>query len=242
MTMRSLALFLAMYGVEAAKKAEPEPAGNPIVDHVQALLQDAAQATLGAGEDILGYVLASPRFLVDFYVQVVAYARAVPGMVKDVYAGDAATTDSMLSFCTHAATTMFAVTASLTALNLLLALFAQVKNSVKDRMILPKTILGKPLPPGVVDVRNLIQDQILNRIRSFEVKSWIVPLEGQTGAPTLKGATPVLAGAVSACMLLSCAPAVHALMKGGANKADAEALAWTAGTALGIQYLVKVAA
>ena len=66
MTLRSLALCLGMSLVGAAKKAEPEPSGNPIVEHVQALLQDTVQATLGAGEDVLGYVLASPRFLVDF--------------------------------------------------------------------------------------------------------------------------------------------------------------------------------
>lgn len=242
MTLRSLALCLGMSLVEAARKAEPEPSGNPIVEHVQALLQDTVQATLGAGEDVLGYALASPRFLVDFYVWAVAHARSIPGLVKNVYSGDAETTEQMLGFCTEAATTMFAVTASLTALNLLLALFANVKNSVKDRMVLPKAVLGQPLPPGVIDVRNFVQTQILERVRSFEVKSWIVPLEGQSGAPSLKGATPVLASAVSACMLLSCAPAVHALMKGGANKNDAEALAWTAGTALGIQYLVKISA
>ena len=43
-------------------------------------------------------------------------------------------------------------------------------------------------------------------------------------------------------MILACAPAVHELMKGGANKAKAEALAWTLGTALGVQYLVKISA
>ena len=92
MTLRSLALFLGIgVAFAATKKVEEAPSGNPIVEHLQALFQDVLHATLGAGEDVLGYILASPRFLVDFYVQMLAYARSVPGMVKNVYAGDAAT-------------------------------------------------------------------------------------------------------------------------------------------------------
>ena len=39
-------------------------------------------------------------------------------------------------------------------------------------------------------------------------------------------------------MLLSCAPAIHALISGGADKAKAEALLYTLGLGLGIQYVV----
>ena len=46
---------------------------------------------------------------------------------------------------------------------------------------------------------------------------------------------------ISLCMMLSCAPAVLALMQNGPSKGDAEAVAYTMGTALGIQYLVNKA-
>ena len=38
-------------------------------------------------------------------------------------------------------------------------------------------------------------------------------------------------------MLLSTTPDVLALARGGADKAAAEALAWTVGTALGLKYV-----
>ena len=67
----------------------------------------------------------------------------------------------------------------------------------------------------------------------------VVPLEGQSGKPSLAQALPVLASATSICVLLGAAPAIHALIKKGSDKAAAEALAYTLGMAVGLQYLVK---
>ena len=121
-------------------------------------------------------------------------------------------------------------------------LCAGVKDYFSEYLVIPTNVLGQKLPDPLMTVRNVIQKEILDRVRSFQVNSWIVPLEGQNGAPSLSGALPVLATAVSTCMILSCAPSIHALMKSGADKAAAEAIAYTMGTALGIQYLTKKAA
>jgi len=65
-----------------------------------------------------------------------------------------------------------------------------------------------------------------------------MPLSGEKGSPTVGSMASTTAAAISLSMLLGSVPTVLALMRGGANKADAEALAWTVGTALGVQYLV----
>ena len=54
---------------------------------------------------------------------------------------------------------------------------------------------------------------------------------------TLSGTIATITAATSACLLLSTTPDVLALARGGADKAAAEALAWTVGTALGLKYV-----
>lgn len=239
--MLSKMLFLVSFVVQAAAKkaVEAPPPSNPVVDYVMGIVTPTSDAAIGLASDFVGLVLAAPNFGVDVFVYCVGLARQAPDVVKNVYNGDDATLDKMTSFCTWAAGLIFVVTASLTALNLALATAVGVKDYFKGYLVLPTEILGNKLPGPILDVRNVIQKQVLDRIRNFSVGKWIVPLEGQSGAPSLAGATPVLASAVSACMILSCAPALHSLMKNGADKAAAEALAYTVGTALGIQYVIS---
>lgn len=225
-----------------SQQVEDAPPKNEIVDHVMGMVNDVLSASLAAGKDIVGLTMAAPRFGVDAFVYLVDVARGMPSRVVNVYNGDSAELDKMTDFCVYASSVIFTVYASVTALNLVLSLATRVIDyaSACGIMTIPSKVLGQALPPPVMKVRNLVQREVLDRIRNFKVNAWIIPLEGQSGAPTLKGATSSLATAVSACMILSCAPAVHSLMKGGADKAAAEALAYTVGTALGLQYLVKL--
>ena len=216
------------------------PEGNAIVDHVMGLVNDMMGATLAAAKDAGGLVLGAPRFGVDVYVYVVGLARSMPALFVNIYNGDGKTLDDLTAFCVYAAGVIFTVYASAIALNLALSTFASVKDYFAGYMIIPTMVMGQKLPGPIMTVRDLIQRECLDRIRAFKVKAWIVPLEGQSGAPSLKGATNSMATVISACMILSCAPAVHSLMKGGADKGAAEALAYTLGTALGVQYLVKL--
>lgn len=238
----SLLSLALVCGVNAAKKAEAEPQGNPLIDHAMGLASDLIASSVLAAKDASALLMAAPRFGVDAFVYLVDVGRSLPAKVVNVYNGDAAELDKMNDFCVYAASTIFCVYASVTALNLVLSLATKVIDYASScgLMTIPVKVLGQALPPPVLKVRNFLQGEIFDRIRNFKVNAWIIPLEGQSGAPTLKGATSALATAISACMILSCAPAVHGLMKGGADKAAAEALAYTMGTALGLQYLVKL--
>merc|ERR1719506_1414347 len=130
------------------------------------------------------------------------------------------------------------------ALNLVLVLFTSVKDYFQGYLVLPTKIpiINQKLPELLMALRDDLQVEVFDRVRAFKCDKWIIPLEGQTGKPSLKGAVASLAMAMSACMMLSCAPAIHALVKSGADKAGAEAIAYTVGTALGLQYLAKQAA
>ena len=223
-------------------QVEEAPQGNALVDYAMGLVNDIIAASVAGAKDCGGLLMAAPRFGVDAFVYLVDVARGMPAKITNVYNGDSAELDKMTDFCVYAASTIFCVYASVTALNLVLSLATKVIDYAAScgLMTIPTKVLGQALPDPVLKVRNLLQREILDRIRNFKVNAWIIPLEGQSGAPTLKGATSAMATAISACMILSCAPAVHALMKGGADKAGAEALAYTLGTALGLQYLVKI--
>ena len=61
----------------------------------------------------------------------------------------------------------------------------------------------------------------------------------KAGKPSLSAALSVLASATAVCVLLGCAPAIHALIQKGADKKAAEDLAYTLGMAVGLLYLVK---
>ena len=64
----------------------------------------------------------------------------------------------------------------------------------------------------------------------------IIPLEGGHGS-TLGGTIATMASATAACLFLASTPDLLALARGGADKAAAEAIAWTLGTALGLKYV-----
>jgi len=243
-TRKSIVIFAALVqAILAAKKAEPEPPKVVLADYVMDMANDIMGACMAVAKDGAGLVMGAPRFGVDIFLWGTAHLRSVPGVVVNVYNGDEATLDGFTSFCVYAAGVIFSVYASVTALNLVLSLFATVKDYFSGYLVLPNKVAGQKLPEPLAVVRGIVQTQILDRVRSFKVDKWIIPLEGSgSGAPTLKGATASLATAVSACMILSSAPAVHGLMKGGADKSAAEALAYTLGTALGVQYLVKISA
>ena len=241
----SLACILqctSSHTVFALVQVEAPVEGNALVEHAMGLANDLIGACLVAGKDIAGLLMAAPRFGVDAFIFVVDLARSVPGKVVNVYNGDEAELNKMNDFCVYAASTVFCVYASVTALNLVLVMATKVIHYAAHcgLMTIPVKVLGQALPPPIMKVRNVLQREILDRIRTFSVSAWIIPLEGHNGAPSLKGATSAMATAISACMILSCAPAVHSLMKSGADKAAAEALAYTLGTALGLQYLVKL--
>jgi len=240
--MRSLVLLCVASTALAAKKVAPEIPKNELIDYLTSLGSDVITAAMGAAMDVLGLVIACPRFLVDMFVLFLEYARWTPTLGKSIVNGDAATLKMMTDFCVYASSIIFVVYAALTALNLSLQLAVGVKDYFASWMVLPTKPLGFTLPKALMDVRNWIQEHMINPIIRLKCGSWIVPLEGQSGAPSLKAATSVLASACSACMILACAPAVHDLMASGADKAKAEALAYTVGTALGMQYLVKIAA
>lgn len=109
--------------------------------------------------------------------------------------------------------------------------------------MIPTSVFGQKLPEPIAKVASIIQKEVLDKIRTFRVKGWIVPLDGQRSAPACcRSLTVSCSAAVTVCMILSTTPAVLALMRGGANKGAAEAIAWTLGTALGLQYLVKATA
>ena len=80
-----------------------------------------------------------------------------------------------------------------------------------------------------------IQKYILDPVKNWKHRT-ILPFEGSHGS-TLSGTIATITAATSACLLLSTTPDVLALARGGANKAAAEALAWTVGTALGLKYV-----
>lgn len=161
--------------------------------------------------DVLGLVIACPRFLVDMFVLFLEYARWTPTLGKSIVNGDAATLKMMTDFCVYASSIIFVVYAALTALNLSLQLAVGVKDYFASWMVLPTKPLGFTLPKALMDVRNWIQEHMINPIIRLKCGSWIVPLEGQSGAPSLKAATSVLASACSACMILACAPSAQTL-------------------------------
>jgi len=219
---------------------------------------------------VAGLTLAPPRFSVDVYMWAVAHVRSAPTLAVKVYNGDDSTMNDFTSFAVYAAGVIFCVYVGVVALNLVLVLFTAVKDYFQGYLVLPTKIpiINQKLPELLMALRDDLQVEVFDRVRTFKCDKWIIPLEGQTGKPSLKGAVASLAMAMSACMMLSCAarasirlppppslhsprpvkplrrcaPAIHALVKSGADKAGAEAIAYTVGTALGLQYLAKQAA
>ncbi len=238
--MRAVLVLLAAPLALAGKSApEPEPS---IADVVMGLVMDVVNSSVDAGKDALGYVIAAPRFLVDCYTWSLGVVRSLPGLATSMYSGDKATLDSCVDFAVSTATIVFAAYMGLAALNLLVGAVVQVKDYFQDYMTisLPKKT-PQPIASAVTKVTDVIQKELLNRVKNFKQPNWIVPLDSsQAGKPTIAKMTGTCTAAATLCMVLSCAPSVLSLMRGGANKGDAEAIAWTLGTALGVQYLVKL--
>lgn len=239
---RSLSLFtLLVSTASAAKAAAPEP-GNAVVDAVMGMVNDLVGAGLGLATDAADLVAGTPRFLVNVALFAANFVRGLPDLLTNVFNGDAATLDSLADFATSTATIVFATYAALAALNLLVKVTVDVKDSLKGYMTIPTAPFGIALPKPVKDVIAFLQKQI-NQVRDYKAPSWICPLGGQGGkSVTVSNVANSMSAATSACMILSCAPSVLALMRGGANKASAEAIAYTVGTALGLQYLNKLCA
>jgi hypothetical protein len=248
--MSRIAMLLAPAVAFAAKKEEPSSGGIDMMALLNQLaihpILDAYEATVGLGLDVVKYTMATPQSVADFYVYMAGLLRAVPAFAKDIYEGDAGSMDKVATFCVGTAASIFTVYAGLAALNLLLAVLCASKDYVTPYMRLPtKSITipvvggSVPIPKPVSDLLGLVQKHLLDKIIAWEVKAWVLPLEGHHGTPTLKGTASSVAAAISATMILSCTPAVLSLIKGGANKGDAEAIAYTLGTALGLQWAVK---
>lgn len=226
---------------EAAKKVEESvkvDTTNGFVAYATSLAMAIWTAVLATVIDAWALIVAGPGFAVSVFVWILKKLREFPDLVANVYKGDEMTLNSLTSFCADAACIIFTVYAALAALNLLLGLIIGVKDYFVSYMDLPTSILGKKLPSPLMKVRDLIQKQLLDRFKKISMDAWIIPLEGQSGKPSLKEAVPVLASAMSACILLACAPAVLSLIKGGADKAKAEALLYTMGLGLGVKYVV----
>ena len=239
--MRSIVAFLVLPAIAAAKKAAEEaPAGNPLVDYVMGIVTPLYESSLGLASDALSLTIGVPNQCVSLYTWSIDQVRDLPALGKSLIDGDAGTLKDLSSFAADMAGTIFCVYAGLTALNLGLGLLISVKEYFHSYMTLPTSlpILGK-LPPAVMKIRNKIQVETFDRVKRFSVSGWVVPLEGQSGKSSLAQALPVLASATSICVLLGAAPAIHALIKKGADKAAAESLAYTLGMAVGLQYLVK---
>ena len=85
--------------------------------------------------------------------------------------------------------------------------------------------------PGIV----LAQKYLVDPVKHYQHRT-IIPLEGGHGS-TLGGTIATMASATAACLFLASTPDLLALARGGADKASAEAIAWTLGTALGLKYV-----
>lgn len=136
---------------------------------------------------------------------------------------------------------VFVVYVALCALNLFLATAESIRDYHKGFLTLPKadSVLGVKIPKELAEalnaVRGPVQSFLLDPVKKWKHKT-IVPLEGGDGS-SLGGTIATVTSASAACLLLSAAPAILDLVRGGANKADAEALAWTLGTALGLKWV-----
>ena len=133
----------------------------------------------------------------------------------------------------------FVVYISVAAVNMALQTLYSTKEYFSTYLELPalKTVFGLDVPKPVTQVRNTVQKEVLDRIIDWKF-AFVMPLSDEKGSPSVSTMVGNSAAAISLCMMLSCAPAVLALMQNGPSKDGAEAVAYTMGTALGIQYLV----
>ena len=238
-----IVLVVSLVAEAHAKKAAVAEVSNnmmgDVIDLVKSLVTETWQTSFALATDGVALVLSLPSLAVDLYAWSAGQVRASPDMIKNIVRGEAGTLESLASFASDMASIIFCVYAALTALNLALGVGIACKDYIGSYLELPKSLPGvKKLPAPVLKARNMVQS-LLDRIKGLGINGWIVPLEGQTGKPSLSEALSVLASATSVCVFLGCAPAIHSIIQKGADKKAAEDLAYTLGMAVGLLYLVK---
>jgi hypothetical protein len=242
----SLSFVAAQWGASASKSASPD-FGNLLDSMVINPATDVWGASVGLANDFLGYVLATPQGVADFFVYCVGHVRALPTFGRQLFDGQQCAIDSATSFAAGTAASVFALYAAVAALNLLLSTLCTAKNAFVEYMHIPTRItvpivnINIDVPAPIVKLFDVIDEQLLARVRDWNHDSFWIPLQGHNDN-SLANMVSATAAAASACMLLSCAPGVVHLIQNGANKGEAEALLYTAGAALAIQWGVKKAA
>jgi hypothetical protein len=233
--------LLALFGTASAAAAAA-PAPSPL-----AIVIDPAMEVFTKGVDALtevsGWVLAVPQSLADAAVWWIDLNLGMPALIRDVLTGDSATLDKLVDLSVNISGIVFVVYVALCAINLFLSTAESIRDYHKGFLTLPKadSVLGVKIPKEIADmlnaVRGPVQSMLLDPVKKWKHKT-IVPLEGGDGS-SLGGTIATVTSATAACLLLSAAPAVLDLARGGANKGSAEALAWTLGTALGLKYVAS---
>lgn len=239
--MNKVFTLLSLTGtVMAAKAAEPE--ASPLAIVIDPAMEVFAKGVAALGE-VSGWVLAVPQSLADAAIWFIDLHLGMPALIKSVLTGDAATLDRLVDLSVTIAGIVFVVYVALCAINLFLATAESIRDHHSAWLTLPKasSVLGVKIPKEIADVLNAVrgpvQATLLDPVKRWKHKT-IVPLEGGDGN-SLGGTIATVTSASSACLLLASAPAVLALVRDGASKGNAEALAWTLGTALGLKYVAS---
>jgi hypothetical protein len=171
-------------------------------------------------------------------------AMSLPATAKDVATGDAATLDKLADLAVTIGSIVFVVYVVLTAINLFLSTLESVRDYLAKVGLLtlprlPAKVFGVEIPEAVLAMVNtpilLAQKYLVDPVKHWQHRT-IIPLEGGHGS-TLGGTIATMASATAACLFLAATPDLLALARGGADKAAAEAIAWTLGTALGLKYV-----
>ena len=241
----SLSLVAAQWGAPA-KSAGGVDFGNLLDSMVINPATDVWGASVALAQDFMGYVVATPQGVADFFVYLIGLVRALPTFSRNLFDGQQCAIDSATSFAAGTAASVFALYAGVAALNLLLATTCAAKDHFKQYMHIPNSItvpfvnLKFDIPAPIVKLFDLVDEHLLAHVRDFSHESFLIPLQG-LDTNNLASCASGIAAAASACMLLACAPGVVHLIQNGANKGEAEALLYTAGAALAIQWGVKKA-
>lgn len=252
--MNSLTTLLATATVAAAYGKVEEVAAPGIVEKLLGVLPDwlggpvlqvfdKGLETVGVA---LGWATGAPHVVADVITWGADTAVAVPATARDVVTGDADTLDTLADLALTIGSIVFVIYVVLTAINLFLATLEAVRDYLAKCGLLtiprvPATVplLGVEIKDEVVSVLNtpidLVQKYIVDPVKNYQHRT-IIPLEGGHGS-TLTGTIATVASATAACMFLAATPDLLALLRNGADKASAEAIAWTLGTALGLKYV-----
>ena len=215
-----------------------------LVDPVKEMVAKGIEtATTGAG-----WLKGGPQMVSDVVCGVVDTWVSVidpnEGTIRKAMSGDAATLDKLADLAVTIGSIVFVVYVVLTAINLFLSTLESVRDYLAKQGLMtiprvPAKVFGVAIPEGVVAALNtpigLAQKYLVDPIKHYQHRT-IIPLEGGHGS-TLGGTIATMASATAACLFLAATPDLLALARGGADKAAAEAIAWTLGTALGLKYV-----